>query len=65
MIVQTGAIDSTSSPAAARRSRPRSTAAPTASACGTVNDTVALMLTPRALASSIAAIPARVAGSFT
>jgi len=55
----------TSPPAAARRSRPRSTACAAASACGTVNETVALMLTPRAVASSIATRPTDVAGNFT
>jgi hypothetical protein len=47
MIVQTGPMESTSAPSASRRRRPRSIASATASACGTVKDTVALMLTPR------------------
>ena len=47
MIVQTGPIAAVSSPSASRRSSPRSIASATASACGTVKDTVALMLTPR------------------
>ncbi len=57
MSVTTGAIDATSRPAAARRARPRSTASAAARACGTVNETVALMLTPRNVASSIAVEP--------
>jgi len=65
MIVQTGDIALVSSPAASRRRRPRSTASATASACGTVNETVALTLIPFAVISSSAAIPARVTGAFT
>jgi hypothetical protein len=65
MSVHTGAIVVASSPASSRRRSPRSTASATASACGTVNDTVALMLTPAAVISSSAAIPARVTGAFT
>ena len=65
MIVQTGPMPLTSWPAASRRRSPRSTASPTASAWGTVKETVALMLIPRAVTSSIAAIPADVAGILT
>ncbi len=61
MIVHTGLMPS----ALPRRSRPRSTASATASDCGTVKHTVALMLTPCAVSSSIAAMPACVAGTFT
>ena len=65
MIVQTGVTVAGSPPAAANASRPRSTASATAIACATVKQTVALMLTPTAVAASIAAIPARVAGNLT
>ena len=65
MIVQTGPMVEMSCPPASRRCRPRSTASATARHCGTVNDTVALMLIPRAVASSIASMPARVAGILT
>ena len=65
MIVTIGVIDATSPPAAARRSSPRSTASAAASAWGTVKLTVALMLTPRKVASSMATIPAAVAGNLT
>ena len=65
MIVAIGVIDATSCPAAARRSRPRSTASATASAWGTVKLTVPLMLTPRAVASSMATRPAAVTGNLT
>ena len=47
MIVQTGPMRLMSRPSASRRRRPRSTASATAIAWGTVNETVALMLTPR------------------
>ena len=63
MIVHTGPIVVMSPPSRSRRSRPRSTASATASACGTLKDTVALMLIPRAVASSIAQIPASSPGS--
>ena len=65
MMVQTGPMVLVSSPAASRRFSPRSTASATATHCGSVKETVALMLMPSAVASSIAAIPARVAGIFT
>ncbi len=65
MIVTIGDIAEVSSPAAARRARPRSTASAAASACGTVNETVALMLMPRNVASSMASMPAAVAGNLT
>ena len=65
MIVQTGVTAVGSPPAAASASRPRSTASPTAMAWATVKQTVALMLTPAAVASSIARIPAVVAGNLT
>ncbi len=65
MIVQTGDIVLTSSPASSRRRRPRSTASATASDCGTVKQTVALTLIPAAVMSSSAWIPARVTGAFT
>ena len=47
MIVQTEPISGRSRPSARRRSSPRSMASATATACGTVKETVALMLTPR------------------
>ena len=47
MIVTTGPIEAVSLFSARRRSRPRWIAAPASTACGTVNDTVTLMLTPR------------------
>ena len=47
MIVQTGPIEATSRPSASRRRSPASIASATATACGSVNETVALMLTPR------------------
>ena len=65
MIVQTGPIDEMSLPSASRRRRPRSTASATAMHWGRVKETVALMLTPRYVDSSIAATPAWVAGIFT
>ena len=65
MIVITGPMRVVSRPSASRRSSPRCTASAAATACATLNETVALMLTPRAVASSMAATPARVAGSFT
>ena len=65
MIVAIGASRSGSPPAAASRSSPRSTASAAAIAWLTVNETVALMLTPRAVASSIAAMPVAVAGNLT
>ncbi len=65
MIVQTGPIHEVSPPSARRRASPRSMASPTARACGTVNDTVALMLMPSAVASSMASMPTRVAGILT
>ena len=46
MIVQMGDIQEVSRPSASRRARARSTAAPTASACDTVKETVALMFMP-------------------
>ncbi len=52
-------------PPASRRCRPRSTASATASACGTVKQTVALMLIPAAVTVSIASTPALVTGIFT
>ncbi len=63
--VQTGPIVSMGRPADSRRDSPRSTASATATACGNVNDTVALMLIPAAVASSMAGIPELVAGIFT
>ena len=65
MIVITGPMRVVSRFSASRRSRPRWTASAAANACATLNETVALMLTPRYVASSIASIPARVAGSLT
>ena len=53
------------SPAAARRSSPRSTASATATAPATVKLAVAFTSTPRKVASSIAARPSAVTGSFT
>jgi len=55
-MVQTGPIVRISSPSFSRRARPRSTASATAMACGKVKETVALMLTPRYVHSSMAAI---------
>ena len=54
-----------SRPAAARRASPRSAASAAATAWATVNDTVAIVFTPRNVASSTAAIPAAVAGNLT
>ena len=65
MMVTIGTTLPGSPPAAASRFSPRSTASAAAIACGTVNETVALMLTPRAVASSMATMPAEVAGSLT
>ena len=65
MIVHTDPIAVMSWPSRSLRRRPRSTASATARACGTLNETVALMLMPRAVASSIAQMPAKVAGIFT
>ena len=65
MIVQTGPIDLMSLPSISRRCRPRSTASATAMHCGRLKQTVALTLSPRWVASSMAAMPARVAGIFT
>src|SRR6266550_1768860 len=65
MIVHTGPIDSMALPSASRRLSPRSTASATAMHCGRVNETVALMLIPRYVTSSIATIPALVAGILT
>ena len=59
MIVITGPIGVVSWPSASRRAIPRSTASAAASACATLNETVALTLMPRYVASSMAAIPAR------
>ena len=47
MIVITGPICEVSCPSASRRSIPRCTASAAASACDTLNDTVALTLMPR------------------
>ncbi len=65
MIVMTGPIRSVGRSSASRRRRPRSTASAAASAWATENDTVALMLMPRYVASSIAATPALVVGNLT
>ena len=65
MTVQTGVILLTSSPASSRRRSPRSTASPTASACGTVKQTVAFTVTPAVVICSSASTPARVTGAFT
>ena len=65
MIVHTGPIVAISFPSRSRRFRPRSTASATATHCGRVKHTVALMLMPRYVASSMAGIPARVTGIFT
>ncbi len=65
MMVHTGPIVVMSCPSRSLRRKPRSTASATARACGTLNDTVALMLIPRAVASSMAQMPAYVAGIFT
>ena len=65
MIVTIGTTLVGSPPEASNRRNPRSTASAAATACGTVKETVALMLTPRAVDSSIATIPAEVAGIFT
>ena len=65
MKLQIGVMDAVSAPVAARRARPRSTASATASAWETVKTTVPLALTPRAVASSMATMPAAVAGNFT
>ena len=65
MIVHTGPMGAISLPSRPGRERPRSTASATAMACGTVKLTVALMLTPRQVASSMASIPAAVTGIFT
>ena len=46
---------------ASRRARPRSVASAAAIAWATVNETVDIVVTPRAVASSMAAIPARAA----
>ncbi len=46
MMVQTGPMERISRPSFSRRARPRSTASATASACGRVKETVALMLMP-------------------
>ena len=55
MMVQTGPMERMSRPSFSRRARPRSTASATAMACGRVKETVALMLMPRYVASSMAA----------
>ena len=65
MIVTTGPILDTSSPAASRAFSPRSMASPAATAWATVKETVTLMLTPRRVASSMASTPVLVAGIFT
>ena len=65
MSVHTGVTSDTLPPRAANASRPRSIASATASAWGTVKQTVALTLIPSPVAASIAAMPARVAGNFT
>ena len=52
-------------PARSRRRRPRSTASATATHCGSEKHTVALMLMPRYVASSIAGMPAAVTGILT
>jgi hypothetical protein len=65
MIVTTGPIDATSSPAPSRRRKPALDRLGARSAWGTVKQTVTLTLTPRAVASSMARIPAAVAGNFT
>ena len=63
--LQTGDMSATSPPAASRRCSPRSTAPVTAGARGTVKQTVALTLTPAAVAVSIACTPAQVTVIFT
>ena len=65
VIVQTGRMLAVSPPSTSRRRMPRSTASATAVAWGTVKQTVALTLTPSRVASSMAATPAFVTGSFT
>ena len=65
MIVQTGPMVEMSLPSRSRRRRPRSTASATATHCGSEKQTVALMLMPRAVASSIAGMPAAVTGILT
>ena len=65
MIVQTGPMRDMSSPAFRRRSSPLSTASATATAWGTEKQTVALMLMPRHVASSMAPTPASVTGILT
>ena len=65
MSVHTGPMRLMSFLSFSRRFRPRSTASATAIAWGRVKLTVALMLIPRAVASSTASIPACVAGIFT
>ena len=63
MIVITGPIDEVSWPSASRRAMPRSTASAAATACATLNETVALTLMPRYDASSMAATPAASSGT--
>ena len=65
MIVITGPMSSVRSPSASRRLRPRSTASAAATACATLNETVALIDTPRYVASSMTAMPTFVAGNLT
>ena len=62
---QTGLNRPSSPPSATKRAIPRSTASPTAIAWATLKATVALMTTPRAVASSIATSPAAVVGNLT
>ena len=64
MMVQVGAIQEVSWPAASRFARARSMASPTASACATVKDTVALMVMPSSVTRSMASIPAATAGNL-
>ena len=65
MMVQTGPMVEISLPSRSRRCSPRSTASATAMHCGREKQTVALMLMPRYVASSMAGIPARVPGILT
>ena len=58
-------MSSTARPSASRRRRPRSTASAATRACATLNETVALTLTPRYVASSITRTPTLVAGNLT
>ncbi len=65
MMVQTGPMVEMSLSSFSRLRRPRSTASATAIDWGSVNEAVALMLTPRKVASSMASMPAQVMGILT